>query len=343
MANQQEIRILTLRRGSIKGSITRFNNYLNAFSSNPNVMELISRLEKIEGMLDDFDVCQSKLEQLVDDFDHEKERDDFESSYYLNIARAKSILNPSVAPKSSSSLTEAADPLSNLRLPPLNLPTFDGNLKNWLHFHDTFLSLIHNNSNLTLVQKLHYLLSSLKGEALQAVQSLQVSDASYLIAWNLICDRYQNTRIIVSNHLKSIFDIPVLKKESKDSLRALLDELQKNIRSLEALKLPVNSWDAIIIFIVTSKLDPRTHREWENFLGGVTVMPTYEMLISFLTQRCHTLEIIELNKNEKPAKASTYISQNSVLCGFCKGIHLIYYIQKFLKFSPEDRLHEIRK
>ena len=72
-------------------------------------------------------------------------------------------------------------------------------------------------------------------------------------------------------------------------------------------------------------------------------MPTYEMLISFLPQRCQTLEIIELNKNEKPAKASTYISQYSVLCGFCKGTHLIYPCQKILKFSPEDRLHEIRK
>ncbi|KYN13169.1 hypothetical protein ALC57_14645 [Trachymyrmex cornetzi] len=63
----------------------------------------------------------------------------------------------------------------NVKLPVLNLPTFEGQYDQWLLFKDSFKSLIHNNRNLVAIQKFQYLRSSLKGETLQVLNALNAS------------------------------------------------------------------------------------------------------------------------------------------------------------------------
>ncbi|GFQ81674.1 retrovirus-related Pol polyprotein from transposon 17.6, partial [Trichonephila clavata] len=53
--------------------------------------------------------------------------------------------------------------LETVKLPKLTLPTFSGNLHDWITFKDLFKASVHNNSNLSNAQKLQYLKSSLKG------------------------------------------------------------------------------------------------------------------------------------------------------------------------------------
>lgn len=54
-------------------------------------------------------------------------------------------------------------------LPRIDLPTFDGTSRNWESYRDRFPSLIHQDRTLSDVERLHYLLSTLKGEALAAL------------------------------------------------------------------------------------------------------------------------------------------------------------------------------
>lgn len=358
-SNQEEVTRLKQKRKSLKSSLTRFSNYLASFDENSSFLELNTRFQKIEFALDEFDLCQSQLEIILEESsDHETQREEFEAMYYSTVAKAKNIMNKNpelhVPSQNIPNFVPTLDPLSNIKLPPLNLPSFNGNVSRWLQFRDTFQSLIHRNSTLTPTQKFYYLLSALKDEALQAIQSLQICDANYIIAWNLICERYQNNRIIINNHIKSIFNISELKKESREGLRNLLDELQKHMRSLESLQQPVSSWDSIIIFIVSSKLDPHSRRDWENSLSNSTDLPTYDDLIKFLTKRCQTLEIIDSNvtyeKGRTPHEVKSkpqfsHVTQQTRLkvCNFCKGTHLIYFCHKFLNLTPESRLSEIRK
>lgn len=48
---------------------------------------------------------------------------------------------------------------SNVKLKPIEIPTFSGDLKNWISFRSMFDSLIHNSKELTGLQKIHYLKS----------------------------------------------------------------------------------------------------------------------------------------------------------------------------------------
>lgn len=66
-----------------------------------------------------------------------------------------------------------------------------------MSFFDTFNTLIHGNSQLSNVQKFYYLQSCLKGEAAQLIQSIEIFNVNYNIAWNLLKERYENKKLIV--------------------------------------------------------------------------------------------------------------------------------------------------
>lgn len=43
---------------------------------------------------------------------------------------------------------------SELRLPPIEIPDSDGNLSNWIHLRDLFVSMVGSRINISNVQKL---------------------------------------------------------------------------------------------------------------------------------------------------------------------------------------------
>ncbi|XP_044778327.1 uncharacterized protein LOC123327062 [Drosophila simulans] len=84
-------------------------------------------------------------------------------------------------------------------LPKVDLPTFNGNAKEWPTFYELFSELIDSRKDLSNTRKLGYLRACLKGDAQMVVSHLITgSAASYTAAWKLICKRYENSRKIFS-------------------------------------------------------------------------------------------------------------------------------------------------
>jgi hypothetical protein len=63
---------------------------------------------------------------------------------------------------------------------------------------ETFEALIVN--TLTSVQKFHYLIASLRNKAKDLISNLQITHENFSVAWNLITQRYNNTRLIAVMH-----------------------------------------------------------------------------------------------------------------------------------------------
>lgn len=96
-------------------------------------------------------------------------------------------LSESVSSHNNQALTyNCGNNLKGIRLPTIKLPTFDGNYSNWLEFHYTFNSLIHNNEGLNNINKFQYLKLSLTGQAASLIESLEISSNNYDVAWILI-------------------------------------------------------------------------------------------------------------------------------------------------------------
>jgi len=78
---------------------------------------------------------------------------------------------------------------THIKPPTIALPTFEGDTCSWLHLRDTFEALIVNNTTLSNVQKLHYLIASLKNEAKDLISNLQITNEKFLVAWKLVTQR----------------------------------------------------------------------------------------------------------------------------------------------------------
>lgn len=360
-AIQNELRQLKVDRKHLRSKFTRFATFINNESNKDNFTEISIRLKKVEFTLEEFETIQNKIDILVEPEEPGKELGEFENIYFATISKARKLLNAQVPNTQASTPfiqqstihTEAAQTQFNdtftVRLPKLDLPTFNGVYHQWLNFFDSFKSLIHDKKQLINIQKLHYLRSCLKDEAAKVISSLETSDANYEVAWNLLIERYDNNRIIVQNHIKTLMELPNFTKESAANIRSLVDNFQMHLRALKALNEPVDNWDSVLIYVLTSKLDRATHREWEKSLTG-KLMPKFEALITFLRNKYQILEASTFDNkaqtnsqmNNSTKKQILSVTQSKDFCNFCKGEHKIYACSKFQELSITDRSNAVK-
>ena len=108
----------------------------------------------------------------------------------------KAVANRMLPTEISNANTGPSNGSQAARLPKINIPTFDGELANFKSFHDVFRSLIHDSTQLTDIEKFHYLLSSVKGNARKIVTGLPLVSENYAIVWNTLVQQYENKRIL---------------------------------------------------------------------------------------------------------------------------------------------------
>lgn len=352
-------RMLVQKRATIKAQLTRFNTYMESWADHPDEQQLTERLHRIKLTWDVFDDVQSKIEVKDDGGSNDNERDLFEESYFNSVARAQHILDSLKPPVARDNVTGAAivpavqNVRTNIKLPTINLPTFNGKYENWLGFYDNFKSIVHENGNLTPVQKLQYLRSSLTYEAAHVIQALETSPQNYEIAWGLLTERYDNKRVIIQSHVRALFELPAIAKESSAQLRSLVDSAFKYTRALHALGQPTDSWDALLFQLITSKLDRNTHKEWKRSLNGTQLPPIAEFW-NFLKNRCHVLGSIAQDSSSQSSRNQSrpnnnrsntsqksqqalVTTQSKIECALCRKNHGIFSCEKFTKMNPEAR------
>ncbi|GJQ83979.1 hypothetical protein Trydic_g5713 [Trypoxylus dichotomus] len=358
-----EVQALALKRGRVKSNLTRFSTYLNKLTSplsSATFEQLKLRLASSTLLLEQYNQIQEQIDLIENQIDvSTSETEEFENLYYSLVATGTSLVNEYT--KSHENITHTVafhGPDSNcsqnfpgIKLPTINLPTFTGQYSKWLEFYDTFNSLIHTNESLNCIQKFHYLKSSLKHEASTVIQSLEVSEANYPIAWKTLCERFGNSRLIINSHVKTLFHLNSLTKDSQFSLRNLLDESLTHIRALTALGESTNHWDTLLIYLISSKLDTKSRQEWE-FYKIAGDKPLFSEFSSFLRKRCDILESLDLELNLKRAKPTEFKSKpksercfvsNTLTCAFCNKQHLIYHCSEFVKLSVQDRMLQAKR
>ena len=93
--------------------------------------------------------------------------------------------------------------IATVKLPKLMLAKFDGNLLHWQEFWDSFETTIHNNTSLQDVDKLNYLRAQLRSEAKDVIAGLEITNASYAVAVDLLKERYNNKQLMIDAHILS--------------------------------------------------------------------------------------------------------------------------------------------
>lgn len=258
--------------------------------------------------------------------------------------------------QTQKSISNAETP-SVTKLPPIPIPKFNGNVEQWSSFHDLFNSMVHNKNNISNVQKMHYLRACLEGEAENLIRSYNVTDANYEEAWDVLNQRYNQKRIIINAHMDKFLNLSKSVTESADALRHLVNTFTDAVRALKALNEPTNGWPYLIVFLLVSKLDPKTKHDWEMTLGGNDI-PTFEQLVTFLERRYRALEangkssssssntklqrITPVNNSRlvNTQRSFSTTTKSKAVCLLCKGDHYIFSCPDFILLSPGERYNQ---
>lgn len=114
---------------------------------------------------------------------------------------------------------------------------------------------MHSNATLSETDKFHYLRNYLRGEAAAAIAGFATTSACYGNAVQLLKDRYGDKRQIEQHRLRALRDIRCVRLASDvQQLRNLYDQVQMNMRGLDALGVPTSSFSAMLYDILLKAL-----------------------------------------------------------------------------------------
>lgn len=279
---------------------------------------------------------------------------------------------PSVNPP-----VQSMKPISHIRFPEINLPRFSGKLSDWCVFRDAFQSAIGNRDEICNVDKFQHLKGLVQGDAARIIASITISEDGYQDAWRALKLRYENKRQLIRCHIKALYEIPIMKKESADELLNLVDRFEHQISTLKRLGENTDTWDSLLVYQLCTRLDPNTLKEWEsycarldsdnvaNVLGGYAddqqedeEMPTYTCMVNYLQNYARVLQSVgplssvnrERDGKIKSVKSTAYMSATSSSpvqdpyrkCEKCQQCHFLYHCPDFQKLSEQQRFEIVR-
>ena len=138
----------------------------------------------------------------------------------------------------------------SIKPPQLEITPFDGDVLKWQEFWDQFEASIHK-ANYSSIDKLNYLKSRLKGEALSAISGYQLSDNNYSVVVNVLKQRFGNPQLIIDAHYRSLSHLPAATNQTVN-LRQCYDTTEQHLHSLEAIGENINHW--YFVALISEKL-----------------------------------------------------------------------------------------
>lgn len=338
--------------------------FVAAYDHEKHAIQIPVRLETLNRTYKEFLSVQSEIEQLdkPEAFKaHLAVRCEFEDTFceakgFLlskadhHTAHADTSLN--------SSFTHSQGPSTfHHRLPKIDLPKFNGDESRWISFRDNFVSMIHINEDIPVVNKLQYLLQSLEDPARKQFETVEIQADKYAPTWEELLKKYDNKRSLRKTLFRRLYELPSMEGESAQDLNTLVDDFQRHVKALEKLGEPINQWDTPLVFILSDKLDYATLRAWEQDSSKKEVV-TYEELIEFLNNHVRMLKSFASDLqhrqtgNVKVAGASQKKSQSikfianaatsetrtyTPQCPSCSKQHLLYECPAFTKLAVIQR------
>lgn len=289
------------------------------------VRSLATYYGEIKKKRDDFEL---NLHRVLDSVSTEEASDqalsndqDTINELYVEISSIIDTLNPNEVPKSPSADSVAGSGQfqapAHIRLPKLELKTFDGTPSQWVSFVNLFDTTVHRNSGISNVAKFQYLLSVLTSEPLNLVRSLNITSANYLVAYNLLRDRYHNIRRLTTLHLNQILDLPNISATSVKLLRNFINLFYEHSQALIALDCDISTQsNPLLSALLLRKLDQElrqklevyrsSHSDSQDEPAALHSLPAVQDIIRFLNTECAQVEDASLHNS-----ASTYKSQGA--------------------------------
>ena len=326
-ANREEIRLGTAHQRLSRLLLLQIN-FINAYNKLQTMT--LSEVDKLK----------------VDDIQSRFEDDSWDTvGFYQDFVSAHQSQAHHAAPKADYQQSSKA----KVKFPTIPLPEFDGSPQKWLRFRDSFISMVHNKTELSTIEKFHFLIAAIKlpSGTPNILDNFTFSEEMYEEAWKAVLERYDDRSKLKSQHLASFFTVKKMTAESAVELRRILDSFTTIITTLEVLNV---TKDDFLVHQVLFRLDDQTLKEWQKFIDDKD--PSWDKLKEFLTLQWRALDKVPLKKVlQKPEQkllpkptTKTYTAETSHIsssltphCVVCKDTHWIYRCDKFRSLKLQER------
>jgi len=128
---------------------------------------------------------------------------------------------------------------SFVKLPKIEIVSFNGKKTKWVEFWDSFESTTDKNKRLSEVENFNYLRCKLEGEAKRTISGLTLSKENYSVAISILKERFGNIQDAVDMHYSELLNLQPASRKT-NSLTNFLDQINRHLRSLEVLQQDVN-------------------------------------------------------------------------------------------------------
>ena len=213
--------------------------------------------------------------------------------------------NAPQTPSRSRPEDEIDQSYANIRLPRVELPTFDGEPTTWQTFWDTYQPSIHVNSRIPAVEKFTRLLMLLSGEARSCVAGFAITAANYQRAVELLTERFGQPHLIIQSHMNALINLSP-PYDDLTSLQNYYDCVETHIRGLESLGLSQSQYGALLTPVIINNLPQDVRQTMARTNGG-----SDWTLLAIRNQLKRELEIRRSAVPTTSTPASVYVTQSA--------------------------------
>lgn len=184
---------------------------------------------------------------------------------------------------------------------------FDGELANWMGFHDRFKSAVHENNQISNAFKFQYLRKSLKGKAAMSLGEWQLTSDNYLGAWERLKQLYARPYQTSKELFWKFNNLPKLEQSSGDKIQTISNVTHEVLRQLKSLNHPVEHYDAMFVHAIHDRLDLDTSKAWE--LCRLSENPSINEMLNFLDRQAKALAGVQFVQQQGKSDKKRFTQQ----------------------------------
>ena len=285
---------LSRSRAACRGWVTRECKNLATTLEDPelNVVKLSAAMDEFDKRLTNLDDVQSRYELSLENEDAILNDITTAADFRDSARKVRTLATEKFKELSGDSGNKSATHVSSfsmtdVKLPKLNLPVFNGDVLQWQSFWDQFVAAV-DSTDLPDVSKFSYLRASLEGEPKAAIQGLSLTSAHYASACKILKDRFGRKETIIFSHIQKLLNLSVPSKCSVSALWKLNDDLQAHTRSLATLGIDGDKYGVILTPLILSRVPQELRLEWSR--DGKGHESDLKFLLSFLEKEIQRRE-----------------------------------------------------
>lgn len=361
--NRVRLTILVCKRDALFARLQSIYDLSKSAAANDSQREVfLSNVSNIDTLRSDF-------EQALDNYNtfklqmNPEEKINFQAwlsfdEMYCYVKRVISQIDINYSTSKCSTQDTPSISKSKPKLPPIELMSFNGDIRNWSLFYQQFKSVVHDNTDLTDSERVYYLVGKLTDNAKTVCAGLPPTAENYNIIWSALIDKYDDPRVLAASYLNQLLEFKPLNNNSASDFERFINNFNFSVEALKQLQITDLS-DFIFMHIALQKLDLDTVKLFETMYRKQKI-PSYASLIEFVREQSKVMSRSNVqrftdsvsnklrNKIPVPKRTKSFVNTDVDLtnrvnkghsCSLCKNDaheHL-YQCRVFMSKTPYDR------